>query len=113
MEMGFLLAAILYPFTFVTGFVSTLTNSRLSIVSGFTGMILWLGCISAIMTLKSAVSQIAGPFGSIGSGFIQIGYGVYVGILGSMILLISHFSETLEAKAKLRHVAEFDLVKVD
>ncbi len=111
-ETGFFLAAILYPFTVVTGVVSALTSSKVSLFSGVMGLILWLGSISGIMTLKSTISQMAGPLGPISSGFIQIGYGVYVGILGSTVLLISHIFAVLEAKAGSRHVAEFDPVDV-
>ncbi len=66
------------------------------------GLILWLGSISAVLMLRSSVSQMAGPLGPTVSGLIKIGYGVYVGMLGSIILVFSHFAAFYEGKVHSR-----------
>jgi hypothetical protein len=94
---GLLITIILFPITVIIGFVSLATSPKLAIVAGVLGIICWLGSLSAILQLKSIVAETA-PFGAMAAGLIQIGYGVYIGILGAILLLISYFIATSEAK---------------
>lgn len=90
-EAGLILIAILFPITLVAGFASLRFGPKACLVAGFLGMICWLGSLFAIVLLKLSIAQSGGPLGGLGANFIQIGYGVYGGILGSAILLISYF----------------------
>lgn len=106
---GLFLVAILYFITVVAGFISAVTSPKVSLIAGVLGMACWLSSMFAILQLKSVISQLGGPFGAF-ANLVQIGYGVYVGILGSGILLVSYFVATREAKAA---AAPSDFAKSD
>lgn len=89
--MGFLLTAILFPTTIIVWFASFKIGPKACLIAGSLGMVCWLGSLFAIIQLKLLTAQLGGPFGGLAASFIQIGYGVYVGILGSVILLVSYF----------------------
>lgn len=95
---GLLLTAILFPITLIVGFASLRIGPRACLIAGSLGMICWLGSLFAIIQLKFLIAQLGGPFAGLAASFIQIGYGVYVGILGSVILLMSYFVAAHETK---------------
>ena len=95
---GFLLTAILFPITVIVVFASLRLGPKACLIAGSLGMICWLGSLFAIIQLKLLVTQLGGPFGGLAASFIYIGYGVYGGILGSVILLISYFVAAHETK---------------
>jgi hypothetical protein len=95
---GLLITAILFPITVIAGFISLATSPKLTIVAGVLGIICWLGSLSAVLQLKSIIAETGAPFGVMAASVIQIGYGVYIGILGAIILLVSYFVATSEAK---------------
>jgi hypothetical protein len=95
---GFLLIAILFPTTIIVWFTSFRIGPKACLIAGSLGMMCWLGSLFAIIQLKLLSAQLGGPLGGLAADFIQIGYGVYVGILGSVILLISYFVAARETK---------------
>lgn len=95
---GFLLTAMLFPITILVWFASFRIGSKACLIAGSLGMVCWLGSLFAVIQLKLLAAQVGGPFGGLAASFIQIGYGVYVGILGSVILLVSYFVSTHETK---------------
>jgi hypothetical protein len=95
---GFLLIAILFPVTVIVGFVSVRLGPKACLIAGSLGMVCWLGSLFAVIQLKLLVAQLAGPLGGLAASFIHIGYGVYGGILSSVILLISYFVAVHETK---------------
>lgn len=95
---GFLLIAILFPTTIIVWFASFKIGPKACLIAGSLGMTCWLGSLFAIIQLKLLTAQLMGPLGGLAADFIQIGYGVYVGILGSVILLVSYFVATHETK---------------
>lgn len=95
---GFLLIAILFPTTIIVWFASFKIGPKACLIAGSLGMVCWLGTLFAIIQLKLLTAQLMGPLGGLAADFIQIGYGVYVGILGSVILLVSYFVATHETK---------------
>lgn len=104
-EAGLNLIAILFPITLAVGFSSLRFGPKACLVAGSIGMISWLGSACAIIQLKLSMAQSENPLGGLVASFIEIGYGVYGGILGSAILLVSYFvakrESPLEDTAKL------------
>jgi len=96
--VGLLLTAILFPITLIVAFASLKISPKLCLIAGFLGIACWLGAIFSVVQLKLLIAQSGGPFGSLASSFIQIGYGVYVGILGSVLLLSSYLIALYELK---------------
>ena len=96
--MGFLLIAILFPITIIVGFASLRIGPKVCLMAGSLGMICWLGSLFAITQMKLLIAQSGGLFGGLVASFIHIGYGVYGGILGSVMLLISYFVAAHETK---------------
>lgn len=88
--LGLLLTAILFPLTIVVALVSLRIGPKLCLIAGFLGISCWLSSVLSVVQLKSLMAQSGGPFGALAASFIQIGYGVYVGILGSMLLIASY-----------------------
>jgi hypothetical protein len=76
---GILLTVILYPITIILGFVSIIKH-KLAIIAGILGIICWIG---AILTVSEATA--------LAGGLVQYGYGIYVGFVGAVILLVTHF----------------------
>jgi len=99
---GLILIAILFPIAVAVGFASLRIGPRACLVAGSLGMMCWLGSLFALIQLKLSMAQSGGPLGGLAASFIQIGYGVYGGILGSVILLISYFVARSEAKKPAR-----------
>ena len=95
---GFLLTAILFPTTIIVWFASFRIGAKACLIAGSLGMVCWLGSLFAVIQLKLLAAQVGGPFGGLAASFIQIGYGVYVGILGSVILLVSYFVSAHETE---------------
>jgi hypothetical protein len=74
LDYGILLTIILYPITAVLGFASIMKRS-ISLAAGILGIICWIGCI---VTLASY-------------NYLQFaGLGIFVGIIGSIILIIAY-----------------------
>ncbi|MEM3581335.1 MAG: hypothetical protein QXQ64_08790 [Candidatus Bathyarchaeia archaeon] len=71
-----LLVMILYPITVILGFVSIIKH-KLAIIAGILGIICWIGAILFI-------NEISG-------GVLGYGYGIYVGFIGAIILLVTYF----------------------
>ncbi len=92
--VGLFLAAILYPITVVFGFISVAISPKVSLIAGVFGMACWLGSLFAILQLRFVISQSVGALANL----IRIGYGVYVGIFASAVLLISYFVAIRESK---------------
>lgn len=105
--VGLLLTVTLFPITVIVAFASLKIGAKLCLIAGFLGIACWLGAIFSVEQFKILVAQSGGPFGALIASFIQIGYGVYVGILGSVILLASYFVAAHErrgvAKPSLTH----------
>lgn len=99
---GLILTAILFPIAVAVGFASLRIGPRACLIAGLLGMMCWLGSLFALIQLKLSMAQSGGPVGGLAASFIQIGYGVYGGILGSVILLISYFVARSEAKKPAR-----------
>jgi len=99
--VGFILTAILFPITLIAVFASLRIGPKAYLIGGCLGMICWLGSLFAIIQLKLLIAQLGGPFGGLAASFIHIGYGIYGGILGSAILLLSYLVAAHETK-KLR-----------
>ena len=78
-SVGLMLTLILYPITIILGFVSVVKH-KLSIIAGILGIICWIGAILAVNELIA-----------IGGGLVQYGYGIWVGFIGAIILLITYF----------------------
>lgn len=95
---GLVLIAILFPISLIVGFASLRIGPKACLIAGSLGMICWSGSLLAIIQLKLSIAQSGGPLGGLVAGLIQIGYGIYSGILGSAILLISYFVAIHEAK---------------
>lgn len=106
--IGLLLVAILYPITVVVGFLSLAISPKGSVVAGVLGIACWLCSVIATLELKSIVSQLLGVFGA---DLIQIGYGVYVGILGSVVLLVSYFVAARETRTVVSTRADVDMYR--
>jgi hypothetical protein len=92
-----LVTMVLFPIVVVAGFVSVI-RPKLTILAGILGVLCWLGSLFAVLQLKSLISQ-QGALGALAAGSIQIGSGVYMGILGAVILLASYFAAIREARA--------------
>ncbi|MEM3565999.1 MAG: hypothetical protein QXK18_03905 [Candidatus Bathyarchaeia archaeon] len=75
-SVGILLTIILYPITVILGFVSIIKR-KLAIIAGILGIICWIGAILFI-------NEISG-------GVLGYGYGIYVGFIGAIILLVTYF----------------------
>lgn len=99
-ETGLILIAILFPITLAIGFASLRLGPKACLVAGSVGMICWLGSAFTIIQLKLLMAQSENPLGGLAASFIEIGYGVYGGILGSTILLISYFVAKRESPMK-------------
>jgi hypothetical protein len=95
---GLVFIAILFPITLIVGFASLKIGPKACLIAGSLGMICWLGSLLAIIQLKLSMAQSGGPLGGLVAGLIQIGYGIYAGILGSAVLLISYFVAIHETK---------------
>jgi hypothetical protein len=80
--IGILLTLILYPITVILGFVS-IAKKRVSLAAGILGIICWAGAVIMVTSLQS----LSGSF----SGLIQYGNGIFVGFIGAIILLVTHF----------------------
>ncbi len=95
---GLILTVILFPIAVAVGFASLRIGPRACLVASFLGMMCWISSLFALIQLKLSMAQSGGPLGGLAASFIQIGYGVHGGILGSVILLISYFVARNEAK---------------
>jgi hypothetical protein len=95
--IGLLMTVILFPITAIIGFISAATSRKLALAAGILGIICWLGSIWAISELKSLLAQQL--FGQIAAGMIQFGTGIFVGILGALIMLASYFIRPSQTKA--------------
>ena len=95
---GFLLTMILFPITGIVGFLS-LVSRKIALLAGILGVICWLGSIWGIFELKSLIAQTP-LFGLAILTMIQFGTGIFIGILGSSILIASYFICTYEARIK-------------
>jgi hypothetical protein len=74
LDYGILLTIILYPITVVLGFVAVMRRS-ISLVAGILGIICWVGSIVTIASYD----------------YLQFaGIGIFVGIIGSIILIIAY-----------------------
>jgi hypothetical protein len=81
--IGILLTVILYPLTVVLGFAA-IAKQKIAIVAGILGLLCWIGWLAALNEL----------------GIIQYaGLGVYVGFIGSIILLAAFFIKPKEMAA--------------
>jgi hypothetical protein len=72
----FLLTMILYPITIILGFASII-KPVLATIAGILGIICWIGAMLTISVYSM--------------GMLQYGIGVYVGLLGAIILLATRF----------------------
>ena len=95
---GLLFIAILFPISLIVGFASLRIGPKACLIAGSLGMICWLGSLLAIIQLKLSMAQSGGPLGGLVAGLIQVGYGIYGGLLGSAILLISYFVAMYEER---------------
>jgi len=95
--IGLLMTIILFPITAIIGFISAATSRKLALAAGILGIICWLGSIWAILELKSLLAQQL--FGQLAAGMIQFGNGIFVGILGALIMLLSYFIRLPQTKA--------------
>ncbi len=95
---GLILTVILFPIAVAVGFASLKIGPKACLVAGFLGMICWLSSLFALIQLKLSIAQSGSPLGGLAASLIQIGYGVYGGILGSIILLLSYLVARSEAK---------------
>jgi len=96
--VALMLTIILFPVTLILGLISVATSPKLAIVSGVLGVICWSGSVFAVLQLKALIASY--PGGQLAASLIQIGFGVYVGILGALMLLASYFvAKHEEAKA--------------
>jgi hypothetical protein len=95
--IGLLLTVILFPVTAIIGLISVATSRKLALAAGILGIICWLGSIWAILELKSMLAQQL--FGQIAAEMIQFGNGIFVGILGALIMLVSYFIRPPQTKA--------------
>jgi len=73
--IGLWLTAIFYPLTVILGFLS-ITMRKLTIVAGVLGLLCWIGLLIALNELHLTQNT---------------GIGVYLGIIGAIILLVSYF----------------------
>ncbi len=80
--IGLLLTLILYPVTVILGFVS-IAKQRVSLAAGIVGIICWAGAVIMVTGLQS--------LSGIAAGLIQYGNGIFVGFIGAIILLVTHF----------------------
>ena len=92
-----LVTMVLFPIVVIAGFISVI-RPKVTILAGILGVLCWLGSLLAVLQLKSLISQ-QGTLGALAAGSIQIGSGVYMGILGAVILLASYFAAIREARA--------------
>ncbi len=95
---GIFVILILFPVALVFGFASLKFGSKGSLVAGVLGMICWFGALAAILQLRLSLAQSGSPLAGLAAGFIQVGYGVYGGIIGSAVLLASYGVSRLEAE---------------
>jgi len=95
---GIFVILILFPVALVFGFASLKIGSKGSLVAGVLGMICSLGAFAAIIQLRLSLAQSGSPLAGLAAGFIQVGYGVYGGIVGSAVLLASYVVGRLEAR---------------
>jgi len=79
--IGILLTIILYPVAVILGFVS-IAKRRMALVAGILGLACWFGTLTYLASL----------------GFVShAGFGVYVGILGAIFMVIAHFRKPSSA----------------
>ena len=71
---GILLTIILYPITVILGFVSVFRRT-LALAAGILGIICWIGAVVALSGLEALQ---------------YMGIGIYVGVIGAIILLIAY-----------------------
>lgn len=93
--VGFLLTLVLYPITVIFGFVSLVTR-KVALAAGILGIVCWIGSLWAISALKSWMVQ-QSPFGELAAGMIQYGVGIFMGIIGAIILLVAYFLRRRES----------------
>jgi len=87
---GFFIIAVLFPMTVIIGLASVIKNPKLSLIAGFLGCVYSLGAIITVLRMMALIAELGGSFGGMAASFMQIGYGVYVSLLGSVILLVSY-----------------------
>ena len=96
--IGLIVTVILFPITIIVAFASLKMGAKLCLIAGVLGIICWLGALFSVEQFKVMVAQSGGPFGALIASWIQIGYSVYVGILGSVILVASYVVATIERR---------------
>lgn len=89
-----LLTIVLYPIAIVLGFAGIL-KSKLALVAGILGIICWIGAIMTVSSLQSFVESIPPIYGSFS---VEYGYGIFVGLIGAIIMLVAYFLEKLGLK---------------
>jgi len=79
--IGILLTFILYPIAVILGFVS-IAKRKIAMVAGILGLICWVGAMIALSSLNAMQ---------------YTGLGVYIGIVGAIIMAIAYFMKTSPA----------------
>lgn len=81
--IGILLTIILYPVAVILGFVS-IDKRRIAMVAGILGLTCWFGTLTYLASL----------------GFVShAGFGVYIGIVGAIFIVIAYFLKPSSAPA--------------
>jgi len=75
---GILLTIVLYPITMILGFVS-IAKRRAALAAGILGIICWLGATMALSSLQALQ---------------YTGLGIYMGLIGAIILLVASAPKT-------------------
>ena len=81
---GVLHTMILYPLTLVLAFVGILKR-RFTLVAGIVGVLCWIFALFSVSIYKLNFNP------STWSGMIQYGTGIFIGLIGAFILLVSFF----------------------
>jgi len=97
-QVGLILAALLFPVALIAGFASLRIGPKACLIAGALGMACWLSSLFSVWQLKILMAQLGGPLGGLTASFVHVGYGVYVGVLGSALLITSYFVGVLEKR---------------
>lgn len=79
---------ILFPVALAIGVMSLLISHKIALVSGILGIVCWLSSIWAIMEIKSITIEKGAQSWS---EAITFGSGIFMGIVGAVILIVSYF----------------------
>jgi hypothetical protein len=87
---GILGAIVLYPIALIAG-ITSIISRRMALPAGILGVLTGLMWTFGVESLKSAIEQQAGLFGTFAALFVTVGYGAYTPMIGGVLFIIGYF----------------------